>query len=45
MKLQKKSESITPCAGISFAIEECNKCGLFKLIDNHFCIRCLTGYQ
>jgi hypothetical protein len=45
MKLQKKSESIIPFAGISFVIEEFNKCGFSKLIDNHFCIRCLTRYQ
>jgi hypothetical protein len=30
---------------ISFVIEEFNKCGFSKLIDNHFCIRYLTGYQ
>ncbi|MDR0348578.1 MAG: IS1380 family transposase, partial [Tannerella sp.] len=45
MKSQKKSESITPFAGISFVIEEFNKCGFSKLIDNHFGMRCLTGYQ
>ena len=45
MKLQKKSESITPFAGISFVIEEFNKCGFPALIDNHLGIKCLTGYQ
>ena len=45
MKLQKKSESITPLGGISFVIEEFNKCGLYTLIDNHLGVRCLTDYQ
>ena len=45
MKIQKKSENITPFAGISFVIEEINQCGLSKLIDNHLGSRCLTGYQ
>jgi hypothetical protein len=45
MELQKKPESITPFAGISFVIEEFNKCGFFTLVDNHLGIRCLKGYQ
>ncbi len=33
MKLQKVSQSMSSCAGISFVHEEFNKCGLSDLID------------
>ena len=45
MKLQKKSESVTPFAGISFVIEVFNICGLSTIIDNNLGIRCLSSCQ
>lgn len=45
MKLQKKPQTITPFAGISFVHEEFNKSGLLNLIDNHLGIRNANGYQ
>jgi hypothetical protein len=45
IKVEKKSQSITPFAGISFVNEAFNQCGLGHLIDSELGVRTLSGYQ
>ncbi|MDR1055517.1 MAG: hypothetical protein LBL90_06790 [Prevotellaceae bacterium] len=45
MKIQKQLQTIISFAGISFAIEEFNNCGLSNIIDNSLGESNLSGYQ
>lgn len=45
IKVQQKSQSITPFGGISYIHEEFTRCGLSNLIDHELGQRTLTGYQ